>query len=376
MSSGCNDCFNNCSDIVSDQCVKYTGDDISSLGISNGDNLSTVEEKIADYLLTVMDGAGIAPTIDPSYICTLVDGYLPEDPTLDEIITALVRTACDLQDQITAVVADVATIEADYTIGDCLSGVTASSGTHDILQAVITELCSQADDITALQSSLSAYVKIADLDTYIAAYMAANVSTKYYTRMVPNTAVEYYCETLTGKFDLSGAGYGDWENIYLCNGQNGTPDKRGRIPVGCTSMWCVSYDADVDPGLPGNPTYDLLDTEGSNTVTLTKDQMPSHTHTASNDVEDNGHRHVFCMDDYGFEKEGYQIQSGPHAWDLKPDTGNEGYNYYTKDTDGTTNPQKANILVTTTVDATGGGDSHSNIPPVMACYYIIYLPPS
>src|SRR6056297_2032304 len=164
--TGCNDCFNNCHDIVSDQCVKYTGNTISLLDITNGDNQSTITEKITDYLLTVIDGTGIAPTIESSYICSLVDGYLPEDPTLDEIVTALIQSTCDLQNQITAAVSDISTIEADYTIEDCLSGVTAGSGTHDVLQAVINELCSQSDDITALQSSLSSYVEIANIDAY------------------------------------------------------------------------------------------------------------------------------------------------------------------------------------------------------------------
>ena len=48
--------------------------------------------------------------------------------------------------------------------------------------------------------------------------------------MVPYTVVEYY-GPLT-YFDNTGAGQGDWDRIFLCNGLNGTPDKRGRVAVG------------------------------------------------------------------------------------------------------------------------------------------------
>ena len=35
----CSNCFNGCTEIISDQCVRYTGFNIPALGISNGDTL-------------------------------------------------------------------------------------------------------------------------------------------------------------------------------------------------------------------------------------------------------------------------------------------------------------------------------------------------
>ncbi len=48
--SECNNCFNNCVEIVSDKCVKYTGEDIPLLGIEKGDTLAQVIERIAEFL--------------------------------------------------------------------------------------------------------------------------------------------------------------------------------------------------------------------------------------------------------------------------------------------------------------------------------------
>ena len=44
--SNCTDCYNGCTEIVSDRCVKYTGIDVPVLGIQTGDTLSHVEESI------------------------------------------------------------------------------------------------------------------------------------------------------------------------------------------------------------------------------------------------------------------------------------------------------------------------------------------
>jgi len=191
----CNNCYNNCVDIVSDKCVKYTGSDIPSLGIVNGDTLLAVENAIVTYLLTVMDGTGIILDISEDDYCTLVSQYLsdPEEVTSLDLFTALIKAACDLQTQVDAVVADIATIEADYDV-DCLTGVSAEDGTHAILQAVITKLCEIDTDLTALALDVSTnYVKLADLNTLIQEYLDSIApSDRYSNRMIPYVAVEYY----------------------------------------------------------------------------------------------------------------------------------------------------------------------------------------
>ena len=56
----------------------------------------------------------------------------------------------------------------------------------------------------------------------------------------------------------------------LCDGNNGTPDLRDRFILGAGHTY-----------LPGN-------TGGETEITLTVDQMPSHTH----DIQDPGHSHI------------------------------------------------------------------------------------
>jgi hypothetical protein len=191
----CSNCFNGCTEIVSDRCVRYTGIDVPVLGIKNGDSLSYVEQALIEFLTSTINGTGIKPIIDPTIICNLVKNYLPTcgDLTVNDILTALIKATCNLQTQIDAIVADIADIEAPYTI-DCLTGVTSTSGTHDILQAVITKLCIVEADLAALALDvITNYVAIADINSYIAAYLAAvPIGNRIKDKMVPNTVVEYY----------------------------------------------------------------------------------------------------------------------------------------------------------------------------------------
>ena len=381
--SSCNGCYNGCVDITSDQCVKYTGSAIAALEIDNGDPLSTVIAQISTYLTSVMTGEGVIPVIDNADLCALVSGYLPSegDITLNDVISALIQAACDLQSQVDDVVADVAVIEANYTVG-CLSGVSAGSGTHAILQAVIVKLCQAVLDITALQTALSAYVPIADIDDYIADYLASQVSTKHYNKMVPYTVVEYYGDL--GNFGPSGEGVGDWEQIYLCDGRNGTPDKRGRVPVGANMMSCAPYaSADTNIATPGNPNYDIFDTAGKNNVILTVANLAAHNHAVpAPTVTDPGHRHIFGGDrtaitPMGFEKyndvaTGYDVNA-----DGPPNIDYGAIPFYTKSSSNQVAQNFQTTGISVSVPDTsnkGNSQAHENRPPVIACYYIMFIP--
>lgn len=373
----CSNCYNGCPEIVSDQCVRYTGLDVPLLGIQNGDSLSFVEAALIEFLSSTINGTGIKPIIDPLIICNLVQQYLPDcgELTLNDVLKALIQAACDLQVQVDAIVADLAILNADYNV-DCLSGVTNSSDTHAVLQAVITKLCALEVDLLALALDVSTnYVKLADLNSLIAAYIASTTtsSTKYYTKMVPYTVVEYY-GSLVGNFDVSGAGLGDWEKIYLCNGNNGTPDKRGRVPVGVISgVGGGPLNPVVDPATPTNPNYAINSTAGSNTVTLNISQIPSHTHGYT--LTDPGHTHFTTGDfvdttgvspnavtsiakesTFGSTDEEYALRSsGVSTASL-----------------GLTNSNTTGI--TLSIANAGSSGAHSNIQPVLACYYIMYIP--
>lgn len=360
----CSNCFNGCSEIVSDQCVKYTGIDIPVLGIQNGDSLSYVEQALITFLTSTLDGSGIKIDINPGISCTLVNQYLPTcgDISAVDIFNALIKAACSLQTQITAVVEDIAVIEANYTVS-CLSGVSAGSGTHAIVQAIITKLCTVVTDLAALTLDVETnYVAIVDINTYIAAYLTsiAPVSDQQYKKMVPYTVVEYY-GPLTN-FDAAGAGYPllGWDKVYLCNGANGTPDKRGRLAVGAIQgvPGGGALAPAVDPTTAGNPNYSLNSTYGANVIVLDATQIPSHTHTPTITVTDPGHIHALAI---AQSYTGSPTSAIPGSGATSPSTTN-------------TSSHTTGITVSATNSNTGGGLSHNNVPPVLACYYIMYKP--
>jgi len=358
---------------VSDQCVRYTGDDVPALGIQTNDSLFTIENILIDKVVSFLDGTGIDITINPSYYCTLVSQYLPVGtPNLVEVLSALVRAACNLQVQVDAVEAEIAVLNADYNIG-CLSGVTSSSDTHAVLQAVITKLCVVEANLAALTLDVNTnYVKLADLDALIAAYLASQPGppTQQSSKMIPFVAYEYYGSL--SNFDGTGAGIpaNGFNKVYLCNGLNGTPDKRGRVAVGAIASVPpvgIGLAPAVNPAIPGNPNYALSGTAGANSIVLTPSQLPAHSHnalgTATVTLNDPGHTHAIGQS--GVTGGGGTIAVG--------NTSPKDIQAITSTTGITVTSNTANN-VSITVEPTGDNVAHSNIQPVIAAYYIMYIP--
>lgn len=372
----CTNCYTGCVEITPDKCVRYTGENSVPLGIETGDTLLAVEQTLIQNVVSFLDGTGIDITIAPADYCALVTAYLPVGvtPNSVQLFTALVKAACNLQTQITGINATLTTLNADYTIG-CLTGVTASSDTHAIVQAVINKACSTATDLTALALDVSTnYVKLSQLNTLIAAYLSSITpgATQFKDRMVPYSVVEYYGPLTnfdnTGK-GITGQGFTD---IYLCNGNNGTPDKRGRVGVGAiVGVPGGVLPAATNPSTPGNPNYGILSVDGANVVTLTPAQIPTHTHlaTAVSQVTDPGHNHP--------------VAAGDNAGNIMNLTGADPAGGSTNGLQSApdrailtaiTKPTGITVATTVTNASVGDGASHSNIQPVLACYYIQYRP--
>jgi microcystin-dependent protein len=371
--SSCDACYNGCVSVTPDACVRYTGINQPALGITTGESLLDIENTLITRVISFLDGTGIDITINPSYYCTLVSQYLVDIPVpnIPQLFSALVRAACSLQSQVSSINGTLAILNADYSIG-CLTGVTASDDTHAILQAVITKLCSVNSNLTSFEAYADlTYVKLADLNALIAAYLSSqSPSTQQYVKMVPYAAVEYYGPL--SNFDGTGAGKSSlgWSQVYLCNGSNGTPDKRGRVGVGAIlDVPGGPLSSAVNPIYAGNPNYDLGDLAGANTVGLNVSQIPSHTHATT-----------------------VSQSTATKANGLLVDPGHTHYAGHSGDTGGggtiglsTNSPQNVlttssytNISVTTAVGVsngnTGGGENHANIQPVIAAYYIMYIP--
>lgn len=381
----CSNCYNGCTEIVSDKCVRYTGLDVPVLGIQTGDSLSFVEQALIEFLTSTLDGTGIVITLPEGTYCELVTSYLPTcgDITAVNLFEALVKSACDLQTQVDAVVAELAVLNADYDV-DCLTGVTSSSDTHNVLQAVITKLCEVDASLAALALDVSTnYVKLADLDALIQAYINSTAtSTQYYTRMIPYTAVEYYGSL--SYFNATGVGNPllGFEDIYLCNGLNGTPDKRGRVPVGAIQLVPGGTpDPAVNPSSsPYNYDYAVGDTYGANSITLSGTQIPAHTHIATSVVTETAHDHFIVRaqtitDDSSNSING--LPNGTIAGHWLTDN-NDEYDLQGNATApanaGRTSATTTGITVATTNSSFGGGLAHSNAQPAVACYYIMYIP--
>jgi len=370
----CSNCYNGCIETISDKCVKYTGLSIPAFGIQNGDSLSYVEQALITFLASTIDGTGIKISISEDDYCELVSQYLDDcsEVTALALFKALIKAACDLQEQIDTEKARIDVIEAPYSVG-CLTGVTSGSGTHDILQAVITKLCTISTDLTNLATNLDTnYVKIANINAYIAAYIASTTTaTRYYTRMVPYS-IEGYWGSLSF-FDATGAGIigTEWEKIYLCNGNNGTPDLRGRVPVGAISgvpggTLAAAVNPASDPTF--NPNYALGDVQGANKVTLSSTQIPVHNHP----ITDPGHTHILATDE--------DVSTSPiGAGDYVAREGAAGADSeYSLQASVLSTPTvgkvyEADTGITETEDA-GSGGAHDNKQPVLAVHFITYIP--
>jgi len=382
-------CYNGCVEIVSDQCVRYTGPDIPALNITTGDTLAYVEQMITDKLVPLLVGTGDVITIASGDKCALINGFLVgiTSPNSTQLFRALVKSVCSLQTQVTAVATDIAVLNADYTIG-CLTGVTSSSDTHAIVQAIITKLCATVADLAALELDVDTnYVKLADLDALIAAYLASQAGgpTQQSAKMIPFVAYEYYGSL--SNFDGTGAGIpaNGFNDVYLCNGLNGTPDKRGRVAVGAIASVPpvgIGLDPAVNPAFAGNPNYALSGTAGANTVTLITSQLPLHTHNATVVASGTVGNHTHIIMGGGGPGTG---GAGPTALEVaangNADGGNLGYairpatsQVHNSGITSASGAGAVSLSVAVSNSNAGSGEAHSNIQPVIAAYYIMYIP--
>jgi microcystin-dependent protein len=148
-----------------------------------------------------------------------------------------------------------------------------------------------------------------------------------------------------------------------CNGENGTPDLRGRVLVGTSdgSMGGAAMDVTVDPAQPDNPTYTISTAIGNNGIVLTQGQIPSHIHDVT-----------LGQSTPTITPTGWA--AGPYLGDSIPGGGGfDGGNNAFRQRQFNANPLPPHTH-SVTLDPTGGGQSHSNYQPGRGVYYIIYIP--
>jgi len=373
----CSNCYNGCTEITSDKCVKYTGVDVPILGIKTGDSLSFVEQALITFLGSTLDGTGIQPVVPASDICPIVDANLDNcNPlSLNNYLVGIIKTICDLNIQIEAI--EVSNPSTVYNVG-CVENVQNTSSTSEVLQQTIVKLCEVEQSLnTFITDVTNNYVQIVDINTYIENYLNTNPQQQLLnSRMVPFSSQPYFGSL--SPFDASGAGIGIWDRIFLCNGNNGTPDLRGRVPVGATDMPGQSMDSAVDPGNSGNPTYNLTSLVGTNQVVLTTAEIPSHTHIGTVSAPSpETHTHQMLVKPGVMGQGGatvypdYSNPGGERRGERRTmDSGVSGVGSY----DAAYTELEGNHTHTVTIDVTGGGLGHNNYQPGMGAYYIIYIP--
>jgi len=158
----------------------------------------------------------------------------------------------------------------------------------------------------------------------------------------------------------------------LCNGNNGTPDKRGRVGIGTTdgSMLGLTMPADTNPSSsPFNPTYTLGSSFGSNQVILNPSQLPSHSHTATASATSTSEPHHHSVNGITLT-EGEPYSSGILA-------GSSETAPLVADPAGVITGDTTAVVsttVTVSIGNTGGNGAHSNVQVGLGCYYIQYRP--
>jgi len=182
---------------------------------------------------------------------------------------------------------------------------------------------------------------------------------------------------VTGMIILwSGAANAIPSGFVLCDGNNSTPNLSGRFVVGYSAS---------------NNDYDVNDTGGSETVTLTTAQLPAHSHGTNN------HSHSFDAGNHTHSFSGSGSSSHNHSfnWQYSAPPFHSNASLPTRDQykagngQGTSNTSSATVSLSVSGNTgnaavsgntgnanpnttnTGSGNSHENRPPYYALCYIM-----
>ena len=147
---------------------------------------------------------------------------------------------------------------------------------------------------------------------------------------------------------------------YLCDGTNGTPDLRG--------MFIVGYD-------PRDSEYNQVGKMGGlKNVTLTENQMPTHTHTGSTSMS-GSHSHFVAVGEYYNDNNSTGVSS-TNSLRTRGDSQGDGHRYQLHGVNKESNSGKSSISGehshTIVTNTTGGGQAHENRPPFYTMIKIMF----
>jgi len=234
--------------------VKYTGDPIPALGICTGDTLKEIEAIVLQKIIDYSTGTGITiPNIDLKACALFVDHVTccegcDDLPCLMEIIF---ESLCTLYTDIT----ELQTAVNDLLIGPYNTGclpIATNSTLKVIIQSLITEFCKLQTRVSTLETTVNTITST--LNTTIGNFLLNAITSCTGTQNVIKTgsgatasiafkgfapigSIMPYGGSLS-VFDpsglgISGSGACGWA---LCNGNNGTVNMIGLVPLGTTDM--------------------------------------------------------------------------------------------------------------------------------------------
>lgn len=289
---------------ISDKGVIYSGPSIPALNICHNDTLSEVEAVILDRIIKYSTGLGICiPNIDLT-ACDLFKNQITsccvtDCNELDDLMKIIFDSLCILYTDFKALDTKYTDLTTGYVTG-CLANVTTNSTLKQILQELLTEFCvlkSQVATLTTTVNTLSAGLNTTIGNFLNSAILSCNTQVSKtgtgaslqinFKGFTPLSGIIMYDGSLS-LFDASGLGRPNTEMCgwALCNGNNGTPNFQGFVPVGTTTM-LTTPDA-----LGGTVPYNLNDTGGEvkHLLAPSESGTATHTHTVN---EHGGHDHSF-----------------------------------------------------------------------------------
>ena len=352
---------------ISDQTVEYTGPAIPALGICTHDRLNEIEAIILQKLIDYSTGVGIhIPDIDLS-ACTLFTEYVTCCNGCDDLpclMKIIFESLCVLDTRLTTVEDFITALQSGPYYTACLT-LPANPTLKQIIQQLLIEFCALKTRVSTLETTVANISS--NLNTNIGNFLLGHVNScqtdavvKTGTGATANVQLAGFVPVggiilfagNTSWFDATGKGYANMPacGFALCNGNNGTVDMKGNVPVGATTMGGLPLTS-----ITMGASYNLNDVGGEIKHTLVPGEIPSIGFTGTTtpstaavvtpDVYENGFKSSVSGNN------GVGLTS---AGSFQPSVG-----------------LKVNIP-SLTVNGTlaGGGTSHENRMPYRALFYI------
>lgn len=355
---------NNCSTIVSSNCISYQGDTDATLGICKGTTLTCILETLFDQINTQSDGSGIVLTginTNCTFISTQMAG---KTGTIFNYIQTLIDSACTLNSNYESL---SAIVESSYSYN--LQGiVTATNGTtSSVLQGTINALADVSDTVGEITTGLGTTSILDSLNSAVGNALINNISGEGVVKtgsgasaqinivgiVPPYCPIPCYAPLSFFNSDGSGKSGTSYEGWYICDGQASRLDMRGYVFGGATNLPGLNsptLQSAVNSTVSGDPDYQTSVGQRKGEVKhgLTVSEMPSHTVSGTTDP----HNHTV----YG-------------TTDLAGGESYQSYNVMTDNGTSSTSSETVNF----TSDPIGSNVKHENRQPTFYGYFIMRI---